>query len=172
MTGMFEPVGDAGELPDLVVGEELGLVDEDAIELAGLGVLADAVEEVVLGVEGLGLRRDPEARADHAFAVLGVERRGEEQGAHAALAVVVGRLEQHGRFAGVHRGVGEVELGHGSNGHRRAGGGKASAARRAQKKTAAEAAVGRFGVIRQGRRKGCRDVPRGTGWGARFVALG
>ena len=58
-----EPVGDAGELPDLVVGEELRFVDEDAIDLAGEGLLADAVEQIVGGAEQIGLGGDADARA-------------------------------------------------------------------------------------------------------------
>lgn len=109
-----QPVGDAGELPNLLVGEELGFVDEDAVDFAGQRVLADAVVEVVAIGEGLGLRCDAQARADHADAVLGIERGGHQQRTHAAFAVVVGRLQQHGRLARIHGGVGEVELGHGA----------------------------------------------------------
>ena len=50
ITGIVEPVGDAGQLPDLVGGEELRLVDEDAIDLADLLMcVADALEEIVIG---------------------------------------------------------------------------------------------------------------------------
>ena len=58
-----EPVGDAGELPDLILGEELRFVDEDAIDLAAEGFLADAIEEIVAGVEEIGFGRDADARA-------------------------------------------------------------------------------------------------------------
>ncbi len=71
----LEPVGDAGELPDLVGGEELGLVDEDAIEpCRPASGFAHAVEQIVVRAVRARLRLDAEARADHADAALGIER--------------------------------------------------------------------------------------------------
>ena len=43
---------------------------------------------------------------------LGVHLRGEQIGLHAALFIVMRRLQQQGRFSGIHRGVVEVELSH------------------------------------------------------------
>ena len=165
-----EPVGDAGELPDLVVGEELGLVDEDAIDARG-GVLgADAIlkRSSVVGEE-LGFGLDAEARADHADAVLGIERRGEQQRAHAALAVVVGGLEQQGGFAGVHRGVGEVELCHGPNGHRRAGEARATGRRGHKKSGCRSSREPGFGVNPAGTAEGEQPLIPLNQLGARFA---
>jgi hypothetical protein len=120
--GEVEDVGDVAELPDLLGGEELGLVDQHAGDRSrGVGG-AHLVEQVVAGGDRDGGGVQPDARLDAAGAVAGVDRRGEKQGAHAALLVVVARLEQDGALARVHRGVVKIDLGHGRVTVRGAGG--------------------------------------------------
>ena len=108
-----EPVGDAGELPDLLFIEELRLVDEHAVDLGVLVVLGDACKEIVAVAEHLGLGLEPDARGDVALAGLAVVAGDEQHRRHAALAVIVGRLQKHRRLAGIHGRVVEIELGHG-----------------------------------------------------------
>ena len=110
---MPQPVSDAGELPDLLFIEELRLVDEDAVDLGVFVVLGDARKEVVALAEHLGLGLKPDARGDVALAGLAVVAGHEQHRRHAALAIIVGRLQKHGRLAGIHGRVVEVELGHG-----------------------------------------------------------
>ncbi len=73
-----EPVGDAGELPDLLVVEELRLVDEDAMHGRVLVMLGDAGEEIVAVAEDLGLRLQADARGDQPDVALAVVA-GDEQ---------------------------------------------------------------------------------------------
>ncbi len=48
-------------MPDLVAGEELGLVDKDAVDLGFLVVVADGLVEVVTGRIEFGLLGDADA---------------------------------------------------------------------------------------------------------------
>ncbi|MPL84460.1 hypothetical protein SDC9_30425 [bioreactor metagenome] len=107
-----EIIDHTGQLPDLVPGQELRLVDEDA-GAGGTGhPRRDQRCHVGLGGEGLGLGADADAACDPALARAPVEPGGDEEGLHAALDVVVGRLQQQRALAGIHRRVMEVELGH------------------------------------------------------------
>ena len=82
------------------------------MDLGVLVVLGDAGEQVVAVAEHLGLGLQPDARGDVALVGLAVVAGDEQHRRHAALAIVVGRLQKHGRLAGIHGRVVEVELGH------------------------------------------------------------
>jgi hypothetical protein len=66
----------------------------------------------VVSSNGIALTLMPEAGVDHALATAVMDAGGEQQGAHPALAIVEIGLEQRGRFARIHRGIVEIELGH------------------------------------------------------------
>ena len=68
--------------------------------------------EVVLAAESRGLRAQADPRGDDTVASAVVQARGQDQDAHAALAVVVRRLQQGRGLPRIHRRVVEVELGH------------------------------------------------------------
>ena len=83
--GDVEGVGDLVELEDLVVGEELGFVDEDGTEFGGYGddfwevePIGGEVVEVGGGEEGGSGELEAEARGDDADGVAVVFVGGEE----------------------------------------------------------------------------------------------
>jgi hypothetical protein len=94
------------------VRQELGLIDEDAMHDRVRVVFGDAPVKIVAMPERLRPGRQADARADAALAGAIVESGDELHRRHAAFAVIVGRLQKHGRLAGVHRGVVKIELGH------------------------------------------------------------
>ena len=139
--GNAEPVGDAGQLPGLFLLEELRLVDEHAMNRGVLVMLGDAGIEIVAVAEHLGARFKPDSRGNVAAVALAVVSGHEQHRVHAAFAIVVRRLQQHRRLAGVHGRVVEIELGHGLLLSRsRAGGG--GAARAVHRKKIADVADG------------------------------
>ncbi|WP_031251988.1 hypothetical protein [Mesorhizobium sp. LNHC209A00] len=75
-------------------------------------VIGDAGEQIVTVAEHVGFRLQADARRDQAGIALAVMAGDEQHRAHAALAIIVRRLQQHGRLAGIHRRVVEVKLGH------------------------------------------------------------
>src|SRR5690606_602107 len=93
-----QAVDHLAQLPDLGAGQELGLVDQYAAEPAvGGDVLLHQAFQVAVPVEGRALGTQADARGDHpAAAATVVQPRRQDQGAHAALAVVVRRLQQRG----------------------------------------------------------------------------
>ena len=108
-----EPVGHPRQLPHLLVGQELRLVDEHAMRRLGLVMLGDALIQVVAVAEHLGVGFQPDARRDVTeIALLAVVAGDEQQRVHAAFAVIERRLQQHRRLAGIHGRVVEIELGH------------------------------------------------------------
>ena len=54
-------------------------------------------------------------RRDILLAITDVNDRSEQQDSHPAFFVVMSRLQERSAFAGVHRRVVKVELGHGTN---------------------------------------------------------
>ena len=112
-----EIVRDAGELAHLLARQELGLVDEDRAERSAREARLNRGEQVEPGPEQSGRCGQPDARADLA----GLRPRqcrvvggGPQHHRHAALAIIMGGLQEDGRLARVHRAVCEVELGHAS----------------------------------------------------------
>ncbi len=103
-------VGDAGQLPDLLLGQELRLVDEDAGGAAAPGF--DQGEKIGFGGETQRGFGDADAAGDLAGAGAVVQRRGQKQRRHAAFAIIVGRLQQERALAGIHRGIMKIKLGH------------------------------------------------------------
>lgn len=105
-----ESVGDIAELADLGFGQELGFVDQDAMD-AGGGVFAlGDSKEVIGGSEGERIGGESNPRADFSFSEPVVDFRSENQCAHSPFAIVVARLQQDCGFACVHRRVVEVQL--------------------------------------------------------------
>lgn len=105
-----ESVGDIAELADLGFGQELGFVDQDAMD-AGGGVFAlGDSKEVIGGSEGERIGGESNPRADFSFSEPVVDFRSENQRAHSPFAIVVARLQQDCGFACVHRRVVEVQL--------------------------------------------------------------
>jgi hypothetical protein len=100
-------------LPDLLPGQELRFVDKDAVDLPFPVFAIDPHVEVVGFAIELRVGADADARGNATCLGLGIERRGEQQRMHAAFFVVVGRLQQHGGLAGIHRGVGKIQFRHG-----------------------------------------------------------
>jgi hypothetical protein len=92
----------------MIAGQELGLVNQDAMELPLLQLFADLDEQV--DVRPVGVRscveRDPGTDRPDSRTV--VEIGGPKHGFHAALALVELGLEQGGRFPRVHRGIVEI----------------------------------------------------------------
>ncbi len=109
-----KPVGDVGKLPDLRVGQELRLVDHDTGK-AGLSLFGlDQACHVSFAVKDKGRSFKPDTRSDASFGNPVVKPRGQQHRVHASFAVVMRGLQQYGGFAGVHRGVGKIKLGHGA----------------------------------------------------------
>ena len=93
--------------------QELRFVHQHAMQRAMLGNVApDLALQVVVAFERDAFRAQADARGHHAGAGAVVQARGEDRHAHAALAVVVRRLQQRRGLAGVHRRIIEIELGH------------------------------------------------------------
>ncbi len=105
-----ESIGDIAELAHLGLGQELGFVDQDAVD-AGGGVFAlGDSKEVIGGSEGDRIGGESNPRADFSFSEPIVDFRSENQRAHSPFAIVVARLQQDCGFACVHRRVVEVQL--------------------------------------------------------------
>ena len=105
-----ESIGDIAELAHLGLGQELGFVDQDAVD-AGGGVFALGDSKEVIGRskrDRIGGESNP--RADFSFPEPIVDFRSENQRAHSPFAIVVARLQQDCGFACVHRRVVEVQL--------------------------------------------------------------
>ena len=111
--GDRQSIGDIAELADLGLGQELGFVDQDAMD-AGGGVFALGDSKEVIGRskrDRIGGESNP--RADFSFSEPVVDFRSENQRAHSPFAIVVARLQQDCGFACVHRRVVKIEFGHG-----------------------------------------------------------
>ncbi len=105
-----ESIGDIAELAHLGLGQELGFVDQDAVD-AGGGVFAlGDSKEVIGGSEGDRIGGESNPRADFSFSEPVVDFRSENQRTHAPFAVVVARLQQDRGFARIQRGVVDVPL--------------------------------------------------------------
>jgi hypothetical protein len=105
-----EPVGDIAQLPDLGLGQELGFVDQDAMDAGGSVFTLGDSKEVIRGFEGDRIGGESNPRADFSFSEPVVDFRSENQRTHAPFAVVVARLQQYRGFARIHRRVVEVQL--------------------------------------------------------------
>jgi len=68
--------------------------------------------QVVGPLEGQGRSFQSDAGTHVTHAGAGVDGRGEDERAHAALLVIVARLEQGRRFTGIHRRVVKIDFGH------------------------------------------------------------
>ena len=112
----FEHIGDIGELLDLGASEELGFVDQHAGDRINRVLMAHAVEQIIGGREHLGRGLEADAGAHPAETGAGVDGGHEHQGAHATFLIIIARLQQNRRFAGIHRRVVKVELGHSGGG--------------------------------------------------------
>ena len=111
--GDRESIGDIAELADLGLGQELGFVDQDAMDAGGSVFALGDSKEVIGGSKGDRIGGESNPRADFSFSEPVVDFRSENQRAHAPLAVVVARLQQDRGFARIHRRVVEVQLGQG-----------------------------------------------------------
>ncbi len=107
-----KPVCHAGKLPDLFFFQKLRLVDKNAVHCRVVVVLGDAREKVVAVSEHLRIAVEADARGNVATIFLAVVARDEQHRVHPALAVIVGCLQEHGRLAGIHGRVVEVEFCH------------------------------------------------------------
>jgi len=96
----------------MVAGQELGLVDQDAVELALDQFGDDRLEQVGLVAIAVGAGLQSDSRSYRSRAASVVEIGGPQHRFHAALAIVEVGLQQRGRFSRIHRGVVEIELGH------------------------------------------------------------
>ena len=101
-----------GKLPDLRLAEELRLIDHHAGQRRGRVLRRDQRCHIGVAVEHGCRRLEPNPRANPSFTDPVVKPGREKHGVHAALAVIVRRLKKNGRFAGIHRGIGKVKLGH------------------------------------------------------------
>ena len=116
----------AGQLPDLIFGEELRFVDENTgkftLSFPGLD------ERIHIGrpVKRIRIFTDPDPGRDPALAGAVVKAGSQKIGLHPPFPVVVRRLQKHRRFARVHGRVLEIELCH-SPADRPAGRAKSSA---------------------------------------------
>jgi len=77
-------------------------------------MLGNAGIEIVAVAERLGFGLQADARRDQPLVALAIMACDEQHRRHVALAIVVGRLQEHRRLAGIHRCVVEVELCHGA----------------------------------------------------------
>ncbi len=96
-TGTLCEIRQQGELIDLGGGQELRFVDQDA----GWWFLAVAHHdrrEIGIALERDRIRAEADARGDGARCEPVVDRGGEQQGPHAALAIIEIGLEQGGRL--------------------------------------------------------------------------
>jgi len=110
------------QLPHLHARQELRFIQQDAVQRpVGVDVLAQQPLEIGITIEAHALGAEANARGDDAATGAVVQLRGEDHHAHAALAVVVRRLQQRGGLAGVHRRIIEIELGHAAILSRRSG---------------------------------------------------
>lgn len=104
-----EFVDDAGELVDLVGGEELGFIDEDPFRAVGVGSHAeDHLVEVGVGIDPGAFAFDAYAAADHVFIVAGVDHRLHAPVGYLAFLEVIGSCEEKGCFGRPHSAVSEI----------------------------------------------------------------
>ena len=98
----------------LLLCEELRLVDEERLDRRPVHRVANVGVEISLGVEGGGLlaEADPARNLTVPLSVRVMQLGRHQQHRHAALAVVVSRLQEERALAGVHGAVVEVELAH------------------------------------------------------------
>ena len=110
--GQAKVIDHAGQGPNLFLGQKLRFINKGA----GDGTLCQSIlyllKEVILGGKRVRLFANADAGGDFTLSGPCVHLRGEQIGLHAALLVVMRRLQQQSRFAGVHRGVVEIELSH------------------------------------------------------------
>src|SRR5690606_20294237 len=109
---------DPQQVVDLPLGEELGLVEQQAADGAATLVCSaralacEPVEEGLIRCDReADLPLGTEARADRVVA-LRADRGFREQPLVPALLVVVGGVQERGALAGVHRPVAEIQLRH------------------------------------------------------------
>jgi hypothetical protein len=114
----IQPVDHFGELIDLVAGQELGLVDQHAVNVAVRQPRTHVVEQVVLRRESDRGRLESDPGADDAGRVPVVQARRVQHRIHAALAVIVGGLQQDRGLARIHGRVVEVQFSHPLTGRR------------------------------------------------------
>ena len=105
-------INGSGQLPNLCLGQELGLVDEHTGDRTfGKPRLKPGKEVVGFG-KGVGIFTDADPARDPTVTGTVVELRGDQIGLHPAFAIVMRRLQKQRRFAGVHGRIVEVEFGH------------------------------------------------------------
>ena len=105
-------ISDARQLPDLFFFQELGFVHQYTCEPADGVALLYSVEQVLPRRKCVRLSVEPDPRSDLADTHAVIKLGGQQHGSHATLDIVVRGLQKHGRLAGVHGRVVEVELGH------------------------------------------------------------
>ena len=106
--GDRQSVADISQLADLGFDQELGFIDQNAVDRsAGMFTFRDA-EKVIRGVERDRVRGEADAGADFSFAETVVDFGGEDQGPHSTFPIVVARLQEVGGFPCVHSRVVEV----------------------------------------------------------------
>jgi len=128
----IEPIRFEGPAPEAVAMAQAGgtipirpgtydealVIDKD-ITIRGDGLRDEVVVQLSVEMPPLISDVQPDLTAafliDDADAILGVKRRGEEQGTHSTLNIIVRRLQQQRRLAGIHRRVAEIEIGHRSH---------------------------------------------------------
>jgi len=106
---------DARQLPDLLFGEELRFIDKHAGNFTcQRATRLKVANRSSSTLKGNRLRFKPDTRRNPATPGAIIEGRNQDNRAHAALLIIVGCLQQHGRFSGIHCRVTEIEFGHGN----------------------------------------------------------
>ena len=103
----------AGELPDLILGQELRLVDEDTGDFSLRKPGLELGKHIFARGKGIGRLANADAAGDAPLTSAAVELGGDQTALHPTFVVVVCGLQQKRRLARIHRGVMVIKLGHG-----------------------------------------------------------
>ena len=107
----IQVVADVAELPDLLLGQELGFIDKHTMHNLFTVLLLNTTEQIIGWRDGNGIRLQADSRADFPNPKSIVDLGREDKCVHAPLSVVVTRLEQYRRLARIHGGIIKKELG-------------------------------------------------------------
>ena len=94
------------------IGADCVILDLEDSVAAQRKPVAQFLKQVIAGGKCIGLRADPDTRRDKAVAGAVIMARGQQIRVHPSFAVIVRSLKQDRRFACIHGGIMEIQLGH------------------------------------------------------------
>ena len=96
----------------LVAGQKLCFIEQHTVDIFTLKLPLHDRKQIITLFECKRLGFKANSGLDDPCLMAIVQGRSKQHRRHAALTIVVGRLEQNGRLAGIHRRIIEIELSH------------------------------------------------------------